>query len=159
MDHAAGVGVVEVEAVHEDAIEQCRIARRQAQRQADHRHAARAAEAGDRRRRLVGEVVARGGERDAGRIEHQVPRPLADLGRNGRRRQVVREGRQRLGDQLRLGFRSGCLVHRAQHHVHRFLPGLLHVGPRPPADTLGVRTAGEDAVQGKPDQIVTIGKS
>ena len=124
MDDAAGVGVVEVEAVHQDAVEQRRVARRQPQRQADDRHVARPAEAGDRRRRLVGEVVAAGGQRDAGRIEDQVLGALAHLGRDGGRREVMREARQRLGDQLRLGLGVRCLVHSAQHYVHGRSPEL-----------------------------------
>ena len=58
MDDAAGMRVVEVEAVHEDAVEERGIARRQPQRQADHGHRALSAEAGDGGHGFVGEVVA-----------------------------------------------------------------------------------------------------
>ena len=47
VDDAARVGVVEVEAVHQDAVDERRVARRQARGQADHGHVALAAEAGD----------------------------------------------------------------------------------------------------------------
>jgi hypothetical protein len=45
MDDAAGVRVVEVETVHQDAVEQRGIPRRQAQRQADDGHLACPAQA------------------------------------------------------------------------------------------------------------------
>ena len=105
MDDPAGVRVVEVEAVHQDAVEQRGVPRRQAQRQTDHGNIPRPAQSRDRGRRLVGEVVAAGGERNACRIEDQVLGPLAHLGRDGCRREVMGEARQRLGDQLRLRLR------------------------------------------------------
>jgi hypothetical protein len=125
VDDAAAVGVVEVEAVHEDAVEERGVAWRQAQRQADDRHVARPAEARDRGCRLAREVVAAGGERNACRIEDQVLGALAHLAGDGRRREVMREARQRLGDQLRLRFRSsGCLVYSTKHYIHGRSPDL-----------------------------------
>jgi hypothetical protein len=128
MDDPARVRVVEIEAVHQDAVDEGCVARRQACGQADDGHAALAAEAGNGGHGLVGELVAAGGEGDAGGIEHEVFGPLAHLLRDGRRRQAVGEARERLRDQLRLRFRALGLIHRAWHHGHS-------VSPCPPAFT------------------------
>lgn len=118
VDDAAGMRVVEVEAVHQDAVEECGIARGQAQRQADYGDAALPAEARDGGRRLVGELVTAGGERDAGGVQHQMLGPLAHLGWNRLGSQVMGKVRQRLGDELRFRLGIRRLVHGAQHYVH-----------------------------------------
>ena len=129
MDDAAGVRVVEVEAVHQDAVEQRRVPRRQAQRQADHGHLARPAQAGNGRRGLVGEIVAAGGKRDAGGIEHQVLGALAHLAGDRGRRQVMGEARQRLGDQLRLC--SACPLAGIAHFVSTRCAGITFMAEPP----------------------------
>ena len=107
----------------EEAVHEGGVARRQAQRQADHGNIPGPAQARDRGRGLVGEVVAAGGKRNACRIEDQVLGPLPHLGRDRRGGEIMGKARQHLGDQRRLSFRVGRLVHSAKHHIHGWPPG------------------------------------
>jgi hypothetical protein len=116
------VRVVEIEAVHQDAVDEGCVTRREACGQADDGHVALAAEAGKSGHGLVGELVAAGGEGDAGGIEDEVLRPLTHGLRDGCGRQAMGEGRERRGNQLRLGLGAGRLVHRARHCGHGWSP-------------------------------------
>jgi len=122
MNDTARVRIIEVEAVHQNAVDQRGVARGQARRQADHRHRALAPEAGDGRHRLVRELVTPGGIGDPGRIEHQMPGALAHVTWNGGSRQVVGKTREPLRDQAMLGLFRGHRGARAGDRIHGLSP-------------------------------------
>jgi len=76
MDDAARMGVVEVEAMHQDAVHQHGVAQGELAADTDNRRSA-APELLHRRKRNRGERIFRRGERDAHGIEHEMFRPFA----------------------------------------------------------------------------------
>ena len=127
VDHARHVRVVVVEAVREHAVEQHRVAQRQAAvvpddagapgRVVERRHVVEGA------REVVREDFAARRERTADRVEHQVAGAQADVGRDVVQVQSVREAGQRLRDRFAggrgLGSVHGCSLLFVRTNIRR----------------------------------------
>ena len=99
VDDTAAMGVVEIEAVNQNAVDQRRIAQRQPRRHADDGEIAGARKAGNGCHRPVREVIAGRGERDADRIENQVLGACGHRGRDCRGRERADKARELFGDE------------------------------------------------------------
>ena len=121
----AGVGVVEIEPMDQDAVHQRRVARRRPCRHADHGSVSGSGKAGDRDERAAGEIVGGRRERDPDRIEDQMLGAREHGHRNRIGGNCADETRELLGDQrlrgIRLRFaRYKCDAGRSLR-AHRFL--------------------------------------
>ena len=99
MHNGAGVGVVVIEAVGEDAVHQHRIAHRQFDVHADDAVVAAFGEIHDARQRMLGKIETGCSQCGAGDIEHMQLGAFAHISRDGVRRQVGGE----FGNLLRNG--------------------------------------------------------
>ena len=111
VNNAAGVGIVEIEPVDEDAVHERRVAHRQPRRHADHRGIPGSGKRGDRRHRSTGEIVGGRGERNPHRVEDEMLGARDHGDRNGVGRKSADETREILGNQRtsRGGLRSSRL--------------------------------------------------
>src|SRR5579863_9501513 len=72
MNDAAAVGIVEIEAVNEDAIEKRGVARRYAYRHSDHRGLTRSCESADRSHSTMRKVIGGRSERNSDGVENKM---------------------------------------------------------------------------------------
>ncbi len=125
--HDAGhVRVVVVEAVHEHAVEQRRVAHRQPAVEADHRRAAAGMPAGERLHRVGaarGEVLAARGERTADGVEQQVAGAQADGGGHVLQPQAMHEAGEAAGDGI--GAAGDCFLGTVVHDARLSLQSAL----------------------------------
>ena len=72
MDDAAAMGIVEVEAMNQNAVDQRRVAQWQPRRDADDREVTGAGKPGNCRHGPMRKIIGRGGKRDADRVENKM---------------------------------------------------------------------------------------
>src|SRR6516162_10241740 len=101
MDDTAGMGVVVIETVDQDAVDECGVAHRQPRRESDDLRVAFAREATHRGQGPVCEIEAGRGERYPNGIQHQMLRPGCDSGRDLLEAEPGRETAEGLADEWR----------------------------------------------------------